>query len=64
MLKAGPGSGIRELLSKAQASLLQILASVRMIAGSSLLIAKALSDNPPAKVSEGDTIAKAIRRVG
>lgn len=49
--------GIRELLSNTESSLLQILCeSTDELPEVRLLIAKALSDNPPAKVSEGDTI--------
>jgi DNA mismatch repair protein MutS len=49
--------GIRELLSNVQSSLLQILCeSTDELPEVRLLIANCLADNPPAKVSEGDTI--------
>jgi DNA mismatch repair protein MutS len=48
---------MRQLLSDVQSSLLQVLCeSTDELPGVRSLIGKALSDNPPAKVSEGDTI--------
>jgi DNA mismatch repair protein MutS len=48
---------MRELLSDVQSSLLQVLCeSTDELPEVRSLIGKALSDNPPAKVSEGDTI--------